>query len=151
MNPRQQKRKKYLDPGTIILIKQIFLGLFIFSCVAILITIIWYTTRVSAFTIQTVTVTGGITIKKEEVQSRVEERLTGTYFRLVPKRFAYFYPEQEIYKYINEIERIKDVRVERVSGTELRISFDEYMLDNLWCDLNSQANCYFLEIGRAHV
>jgi hypothetical protein len=146
MKPRGiKKRKKYLDPGTIILIKQILLGLFIFSCVAIIITIIWYATRISALTIQTVSVTGGITIKKEEVKSRVEERLTGTYFRLVPKRFAYFFPEEDIYKYINEIERIKDVKVERVSGTELQISFDEYMPDNLWCDLNSQANCYFLD------
>lgn len=145
MNPRQQKRKKYLDPGTIIIIKQVFWGVLVFSTVAALITATWYGTRISAFTISEIKVSGGITIDKEGVKKRVEEQLSGTYFRLIPKRFAFLYPEETIFNNINQVDRIKNVQVERMSGKELYVSFDEYIPDALWCTFSEPHTCLFMD------
>lgn len=142
---RKQKPKKYLDPGTIVLIKQVFWGVLVFSAVAIIITAIWYVTRLSSFTLTTITVEGGITINKANVERVANQELEGLYLKLVPKRFAYLYPEEEIVAKVSEVERIKDVAVERVSGTELRVTFDEYLPDTLWCKLTADSECLFLD------
>jgi hypothetical protein len=145
MNPRQRKKPKYLDPGIINIIKQIFFGVLVFSVVALIITAIWYATRVTAFTISKVTVEGGVTINKDFVKKTAEEQLEGTYMKLVPKRFAFTYPEENIFDSVIQVERIRDVQVQRVSGTEIRVTFDEFLPDSLWCSLNEQTNCLFLD------
>lgn len=146
MKPRQPiKRKKYLDPATVIIIKQVLLGLLTFAIVAALIATVWYTTRISRFTLETISVSGGITISEEAVKSRVEEKLAGAYLRIIPRRFAYFYPEQEIQSSVSQIERIKDVKVERLSGKEIKISFSEYIPDTLWCSQEDDSKCYFFD------
>jgi hypothetical protein len=142
---RKQKPKKYLDPGTIVLIKQVFWGLLVFTVVALIITAIWYFTRLPSFTLSTITVEGGVTINKGGVETRAAEKLEGTYLKLVPKRFAYLYPEDEIVASVSEVERIKDVAVERVSGRELLVTFDEYLPDTLWCKLTADSECLFLD------
>ncbi len=145
MKPKPKKRKKYLDPGTILLIKQIVLGLIIFSSVALVITAIWYGTRLSTFTLDTVTVEGGFTIDKKKVETIAREQLTGSYFKLIPKKFSYLYPEESILERVNQIEKIKDVKVDRVSRKEISVTFDEYLPDALWCDSNDHDSCLFLD------
>jgi hypothetical protein len=142
---RQIKKKKYLDPATVLLVKQILLGLFVFAVVGTLITIVFYVTRISSLTIKTIQVDGGITISEDLVRYKVEEKLVGAYLRLIPRRFAYFYPEQEILASVSTVERIKDVRVERISNQEIKISFNEYLPDSLWCSLGSDKKCYFFD------
>jgi cell division septal protein FtsQ len=141
----KKPRKKYLDPGTIVLIRQIVLGLIIFSAVAALITSVWYGTRIEALTIKDIKVSGGITIQKESVRLKAEEQLAGDYFHLVPKRFSWFYPEAEILGSVSQVERIKDVKVDKTSNTEVSITFDEYLPDSLWCELEQKEKCYFLD------
>lgn len=145
MKPRPQKRQKYLDPGTIIIIKQVFFGLLAFSAVALVITIIWYGTRISALTIDTVVAEGGVTIDEKSIEDKTHSMLEGSYLHLIPKRFAYAYPDEEILANVNEIDRIKNVRLVRISGNEIRITFDEYLPDTLWCDFNEQKKCSFLD------
>lgn len=142
---RKQKPKKYLDPGTIVLIKQVFWGVLVFTVVALIITAIWYFTRLSSLTLSSITVEGGVTINKANVERIVSQELDGLYLKLIPKRFAYLYPEEEIVAKVSEVERIKDVAVERVSGTELHVTFDEYIPDTLWCKLSDQTECLFLD------
>jgi len=142
---RKQKPKKYLDPGTVVLIKQVFWGVLVFSVVAIIITAVWYFTRLGSLTLSNVTVEGGITIDKVNVEAITKQQLEGSYLKLIPRRFAYVYPEEEIVQKVSEVERIKDVAVERISGTELRITFDEYLPDTLWCNLGDEAKCLFLD------
>jgi len=145
MKPRPKKRKKYLDPGTVILLRQVFWGVLVFVTIAILITAIWYGTRVPALSITTITVSGGQTIDKELVKAQVNQVLEGAYLKIVPKRFTYFYPEAEVLKRVYAIERIKEVKIEKVSSSELKVTFSEFIPDNLWCNSKVDTQCYFLD------
>jgi hypothetical protein len=145
MNPRTQKRKKYLDPATVNLIKQIVWGLLVFFVVGLFLSIIWFGSRIDALTISTIETEGGITINEQEVKARAEAGLEGTYLRLIPKRFAYVYPKDDILARVLEVARIKDVVVERVSGTTIRITYDEYIPDTLWCGFSDEDRCLFLD------
>jgi len=148
MKPRHpKKRKKYFDPGTIIIVRQIVLGILVFSGVALLLTAVWYGARINSFTIQNIDISGSKTISESLIKERVEKELEGAYFKLIPKRFSFFYPEEEIVKSVSEIERIRNVGVNKVSGTEVSIVFDEYIPEALWCDKDSEVDevCYFLD------
>lgn len=146
MKPRrEQKRRKHLDPGTVIIVKQVLLGLFILSVFAILITIVWYVTRINSFTITNININENTTIDESEVRNKIEEELEGTYFRLVPKRFSFWYPEEKILNRVNEIERIKNVTIEKTSGTDISVTFDEYLPDALWCSNENDEVCFFLD------
>lgn len=145
MKPKQKKAPKYLNPGTVIIIKQVLLGVLVFSTVAVLITIVWYSTRIKSLTIDTITVSGGVTINEEVIRNKAEEQLAGAYLKLVPRRFTFFYPEEMIYTSVKSIERIKNVSVEKKSKKEIHVSFDEYMPDNLWCSYGTTDDCYFID------
>jgi hypothetical protein len=145
MKPRQNKKPKYLQPGTIILIKQVFFGLVVFSSVAVIIAAVWYGTRIETFTIKNIAVSGGVTISENRIRDLVNEKLEGTFLGLVPKRFSFWYPEEEIYNSLSAVERIKTVSVEKKSGTDLSIKFKEYIPDNLWCGTIPDSDCFFLD------
>lgn len=145
MKLSQKKRPKHLNPGTIIIIKQVLLGVLVFSCVAAVITAVWYSTRIKSLTINTVTVSGGITISEDMVKGKVDEQLEGAYLRLIPKRFAFFYPEEAVLSSIQGIDRIKNVQIENKSNTEIHVSFSEFIPDNLWCSYEDRDDCYFMD------
>lgn len=114
-----------------------FLGMLIIS--------IWYGTRAEAVTINKVTVKGGETISHEEVEAMVHEKLDGTYIKLVPRKFAFMYPHDEIEGKVREIKRIKNLSVTRSGGNELVVEFDEYVPDSLWCKDSVSDGCFFLD------
>ena len=146
MKPRhQQKRKKYLDPATIQLVRQVVLGVGIFAAIATLIACVWYGTRIDSFTITTIEAEGGVTIDSAVVKQAVEKELEGAYLRLIPKRFAFFYPEEKVLASVNQVERIKNVSINRVSGTEVEVTYDEYIPDTLWCSLKEEDKCLFFD------
>lgn len=142
MKPRPYKS---VSPSTVLLMRQIIVGLMIAAFFGMLITSIWYGTRVDAVTLRTVTVRGGETISHEEVERIARERLNGTYLKLVPRAFAFTYPQQDIEEGIREIKRIKNLSVVRSGGTELMIEFDEYVPDALWCKDSDSDGCFFLD------
>lgn len=146
MKPRpfNKKQRFYLEPGTVIIIKQILLGIFLFSLVALIITGIWYGSRVSSLTITNINVQDGQTIRGDLIKEKVEQVLEGEYIHLIPRRFSWFYPEVEVLEKVQEIERIKNVKVENISGTELAVTFDEYQPFALWCN-ESNESCFFLD------
>lgn len=155
MKPVPKKRKKQLDPATIVLVRQILVGLFVFACVASLIALVYHGTRADLVTLKTVSVEGGVTISHDEVRRRVEDVLEGAYLKLVPRRFAYMYPDEAVLKEVQAVPRIKDVVIERRSGTELFVSFAEYLPDALLCvvtegesvpeDIPEKEQCYFVD------
>jgi len=145
MKPRQTKKRKYLKPATVLLIKQTFLGLSVFACVGLLVTAVWYVTRLDTFTINTVSVSGGFTLDKEAIKKISETQLEGAYLKLIPKRFSYFYPEAAMLAEVSQFEKIKNVKVERVSRGEVSVTFGEYVPDALWCDIVDIKECYFLD------
>jgi cell division septal protein FtsQ len=141
------RRKKHsLDPNTIVIIKQIMLGLFIFAGVAMLLITVWYGTRVAPLTISEVMVSGGETINHELVRELVEDELVGEYLGVVPRRFAWLYPKTAIRDAVFSIDRIHTVEVRRDGGTTLYVVFDEYIPKALWCMSVDSADCFFVDV-----
>lgn len=93
----------------------------------------WYVTRLPAFTISNVEVADGDTVSHEEIKHRVESGLEGNYIFLVPKRFTYFYPHDDIQKDVAAMSRIAKVKLEKVDHTTLNVSFEEHVPRALWC------------------
>ncbi|MCA9354672.1 MAG: hypothetical protein KC877_04090 [Candidatus Kaiserbacteria bacterium] len=142
MKPR---RKKRLDPNTVVLLKHIGMGVLAIGTVALIVTGIWYGSRLSALTITKVDVRGGETIDRSSIEQIVQGALEGNYLGLVPQRFAWFYPEQEILTQLAGIERIHNVSVQRMNGTSLLVTFDEYVPHALWCNSVEDRSCVFLD------
>ena len=141
---KRKRRVRAATPGTI-LVKQILIGLFVIFCLALIGTGIWYGSRIDGLTIATVTVTGGETVSHEAVRARAEEELSGSYFKLVPHRFAWVVPDEEIEAAVREIERINDVEIIQRSGTEIEIIFSEYRPAMLWCATVTAEQCVFVD------
>lgn len=142
---------KKIDQNTLALLKQIFYGVLAISVAVGVITLIWYGTRLSAVTITEVQVEGGQTINHEAVSQLAAGQLEGEYVGLVPKRFAWMYPKQEIAAALTGIERIEDIEVSRINGNTVLVSFDEFLPDSLWCPTVESNECVFIdEFGYAY-
>lgn len=140
---KKPAQKKRLHPDTVVLIKQIAVGILLVLLLTGLITGIWYGTRVSSLTISELRISGGETISHDLVESKVREQLTGSYLRLVPRAFALTYPKDDILASLNSIERIKDINLTRSGGTSLNVSFAEFVSDGLWC--REGTDCLFVD------
>ena len=88
---------------------------------------------------------GGETIPAATITEQAESILEGSYFRLIPYRFSYFYPRSDIEAAIIEHPRVKHVHVERTSRHELTIAFEEYQPVALWCAARAATDCLFLD------
>jgi hypothetical protein len=148
---RVHQRKRVITSERAIFLLHIVKGLFIVFFVGILFFGIYKITRIDTFTIQTVSIFGGETISHEDVHARVETILSESYMGIIPKRFSYTYPKDEIIDHILKIPRIRTVFVEHERNTEISVTFDEYIPHALWCVYDDlQKPCYFLDkIGYA--
>ena len=121
------------------------------ACLVFLIGLgIWYGARRPEVTIRTISVSGGSTVPHELIENKVQSVLTGTYALLIPRRFAYIFPQKDIIAIVNAIPRVHDASVIRASSNELRVSFEEYTPYALWCDsatieASSTPTCVFLD------
>jgi hypothetical protein len=106
---------------------------------------VYYTTRLTEVTLVDVSVLGGETISHDEVRQIALDELRGTYLLLVPKRFAFLYPDEAIRVAVSKVPRTYDVLVERDSLTSLKVSFKEHSPHALWCtEAMEHAQCFFL-------
>ena len=142
MKPRPYKT---VSPSTVLLMRQIITGVMIAAFFGMLIISVWYGTRVDSFTINKVSVSGGETIPHSEVENVVKTKLGGSYMKIVPRAFAFTYPQNEIEQAVREVGRIKNVSIVRSGGTELVVEFDEYVPHALWCKDNQSEGCYFID------
>lgn len=132
------------EPKTIL--RQVLYGIAFLSLTSLFGVFIWYVTRLPAFTIKEIQVRGGETISHEEVRTEVENELRGEYLRLVPHRFAFWYPHDAIVETLERIPRIHAITVERKGRTQLDVVFSEYAPFALWCvPLTLTPDCYFLD------
>lgn len=123
---------------------QILVGLVLTVLIALMLTGVWYGTRVASLQITTIHVVGGDTIPVALVEQKVRESLSGSYYRLVPHTFTWFYPEHRIVKLITNIPRVKQVYTE-VADQTLTVVFEEYQPYALWCGEATSADCLFLD------
>ncbi len=105
-----------------------------------LLTGLWYGTRAPAVTIQTVSVSGGVTVDTDQVKQEVGSLLSGRYLFLIPKRFSYFYPHDAIVHAIAQLPRVASVEVTRTSLATLSVALTEYFPTALWCPLATIAD-----------
>lgn len=142
MKPQRFKR---LNPDTVVLLKQIFSGVAVLTVVGLLITIVWYGTRIQSLTIKTVTASGGQTIDVTKVEEIARRQLEGTYIGLIPRTFAWLYPSSDIEQSLQQSDRIHNIVIERNGGTKLSITFDEYIPHALWCSAVDRHHCAFID------
>lgn len=125
--------------------RQIGVGVLLILVISLVLTAVWYGTRIARLTIIEIEVIGGETIDHTVLEELAEQSLVGTYYRLVPKQFAYTYPREVITERIKRLERVRNVEVKRVSGQKLLIVFEEYVPVALWCETLESTECLFLD------
>lgn len=130
-------------PETWLLLKHIGGGIFLLTTVSLLLWGAWHFVRLPNLTIDMVVVSGGETIDHSLLETAANQVLEGSYFKFIPHRFAWFYPEAEIEAQADNILRVKEVTVSR-SGTTVNLNFSEYRPWALWC-LSDESQCWFIE------
>lgn len=138
-------KRRVIDPSKIMLLKQLGIGVAIFSVLGLMVAGLWYGTRVSFLTITDITVEGGETISHEEVKKIVTDTLMGTYIGIIPRQFAWWYPYEDVMHNLSQIPRMKDPVVVRDGGRVLSVRFSEYEPYALWCAERSSDNCLFID------
>jgi cell division septal protein FtsQ len=143
-NPQNRLIKPAVSSPKMVLFKQALVGVVITLVLVALGYGVWYGTRIERLTINEVQVVGGETVSEDQIINLVEQKLQGNYFHIVPRRFAWSYPEVEILNELKSIDRIKNVHLER-DGTKLLVAFEEYRPVALWCKNIHSKDCLFLD------
>jgi cell division septal protein FtsQ len=142
---KSRSRTSWRGTDTPSITRHIIYGVLSCLLVALILTLVWYLTRLPFFTISTITVEGGETISHEEVRRSIEEVLNGSYMKVVPYRFTLMYPHDALIEAVQALPRVKSVELSREKNTELRVSFSEYAPYALWCAHDDGTRCYFLD------
>ncbi len=137
--------RRIMDPNKRMLMRQLVIGFALFLVFALIVAGVWYGTRISSLSITTIEVRGGETIDHAVVEAGVRSQLEGAYLGLIPKRFAWWYPQAAVYDAVRGIPRVKDPQIERSSGTVLSVTFDEYVPFALWCVDRTDSDCLFID------
>lgn len=137
--------RRIMDPNKRMLVRQFAIGFALFALFSLILAGVWYGTRISSLTITTVDVSGGETIDHTVVAAAVQQQLEGAYLGLIPKRFAWWYPEVAVYSTVRDVPRVKNPQVARTAGTVLTVTFDEYIPFALWCVDRTDTDCLFID------
>lgn len=125
--------------------RHILWGMLLFLVLALLGTAVYYGTRIQAFTIQTIAISGGVTIPDEVIRRDVQEELNGSYWRLVPHAFVLTYPHDAIVRALLAHPRLHDPYVERDGTTALTVTFSEYEPYALLCGKDDTHPCFLID------
>lgn len=142
---KASKQTRQLSLAQKTLLKQLGYGVALFSTIALIAYAVWHIARLETFTLKNVEVIGGQTIDPDTIRARAETLLEGDYFKIIPRRFTYFYPKLDIESQLLSIERVKNVQVERTSRNTLTIVYEEYVPYALWCDIEENEQCLFID------
>ena len=138
-------RKKVVKRRLTQLQLQIVVGVIIALIIGLLFALIYYLTRVESFQLRSVEVIGGQTIPHEAIEKVVQAGIEGSYFKLVPKRFSPFYPQDQLIESIFAFDRVKNVQVEKTKQQTLTVVFEEYTPYALWCAQKETELCLFID------
>lgn len=148
----RKKRMKRKTRGSIP--TQFWVGVFLLGVSSIIVGVLWFGSRLEFLTITNVRVSGGETIDREAVRQAVAAELEGEYYRLVPRRFIWTYPEDLIRAKVGSWPRVSAVTLDISENNTLEIYLEEYLPYALWCVGQiigpSTGPCVFLDVsGRA--
>lgn len=116
--------------------------------VSVVCALIYFCTRIESLQVQEINIEGGETVDHALIRSKVDTLLTDTYLLLVPKRFAFLYPHDQIVEVLHTVPRIYDISVVRQKPTTLLVRFKEYTPHALLCDgesASSTRSCFFMD------
>jgi cell division septal protein FtsQ len=140
--PLRKKKQKW-QPTHLQL--QLIVGTVLLAVIALLVTAIWYGTRVPSLQIMNVEVVGGQTIPHAVIEEKVNAELVGAYLQLIPNRFMPLYPKSKIAESILTLDRVKNVHVELTGDQTLTVVFDEHVPYALWCESIDTELCLFMD------
>ena len=147
MPPKRKKKfvakKRPKAPQPDLVRRQIIVGTSIALTLTLIITAIYFFSRVESKQITSVEVVGGQTISHAEIRRLVETELTGSYYRLVPKRFTWTYPKDTIREKLQSLDRVKQVDISR-DDQAVYVVFDEHIPAALWCAAE-ETSCLFID------
>lgn len=123
--------------------RHVLLGLGVCTLVTLFAFAVFKVSRLPSLTLTTITIDGGETISHDVIQSLIDVKLSGSYFKLIPHRFTILYPHDALMAAVSALPRVKSVQVER-EGTSLMVTFDEYVPSALWCLSAEERTCYFV-------
>jgi cell division septal protein FtsQ len=138
---RKKVQKRRLSPVQM----QFFIGFCIALLLTLLVTCVWYITRIESLQITNIEVVGGTTIPHSTIESNINTLLTGTYSRIIPKRFRFLYPHDELVERIQGLSRVKNVQIEVTDAQTMTVVFDEYIPYALWCSTADETACFFID------
>ncbi len=111
-----------------------------------------YASRLPALTISDIAISGAEAVSSDQVIATVQQTMQGSWFFLIPKKNAFFYPSGTIRKNVlDTFSRIESVSIKPRELTGLVISIAERQPHALWCSGNevsttsTAANCYFID------
>lgn len=144
VNRRKISRRKKRAAGSFL--KQFLVGFLLCLFLVLVGGVVWYGSRLESFTIVSIEVEGGETIDHSFVKEKVDAVLQGEYYNLVPRRFAFTYPEKEIFDEVMKIEKVKSVFVSRSNGKTVKVVVYEYDPAVMWCDREQELDgCVFVD------
>ncbi len=117
-------------------------------CVYIL---IFYAVRLPFVTISGVIVEKTDTVSKDDIMTRTDTFLRGSYFGFIPHRFSFLLPLGKIRANLLEIPRVANVTF-RTENDTLIVTVVEQLPDMLWCaSAEATSTCFYVEKnGRAY-
>lgn len=133
MFKRKQKSRRARGLTQNFLASQLMVGILLLLGVLLIGAIVWFGSRLESLTIAKVEVEGGETIDHNAVRQIAEEAIAGEYYRLVPRRFLWTYPEEEITEKIKSLPRVSAVSLDTSESDILHIYLKEYEPFALWC------------------
>ncbi len=105
------------------------------------------------FLIKKIEIKGNQTVSAEEIVKIAEEKISGKYLFLFPKKNTYLYPGASVRREIlNSVKKIKTVETRIETGNILSVAILERKPEYVWCPDMSEvgvpetpARCYFLD------
>lgn len=125
--------------------KQTIFGALLFIFCAVCILGVYKITHIESLQIANIIVVGGETIPERVIISEIDSVLNGSYFRLIPKRFTFLYPNEELAQQLKKNDRIKQVHIEKKSRTEIAVLFEEYTPHALVCADEEDDICFLMD------
>ncbi len=125
--------------------KQIIVGVLLVLGISLLLTGVYYGSRIESLQVTEVEIVGGKTIPHTQIETLTRETFTGTHFKLVPKSFSWTFPDSAIKEKLQALDRVKNVKVEREGQHVVTVIYDEHLPSTLWCETHDTKECLFLD------
>ena len=126
------------------------ISIFSFSILVILFIGIGLLTKISKFSIHTVSVVGTRVIEDKDIQAVIERETHGNYVWPYSKKNIFIYPKNKIVRILQqEFPRIDTISIEQVGVNDISILISERMGVSLWCGTvfpePAETPCYFVD------